>query len=358
MNAGAVMQALVGGESGGYRLADDIPIPAPKPGTMLCRVHAVALSPYDAKIVDYSNTPDAVGGCDFAGVVVEVGEGVTRFKTGDRILAVTFGLSASDKSAGAFAEYALATEDLSCRVPDELSLTQASSMGLGIATAGLALFQAPGLQLATKLVPKEESDAKVFVLVSGGATGTGTMATQLLKGAGYIPIVTCSPSNNALCESYGAVACFDYNSPTCGADIREYTDNSLTSVFDCVTDATTMKMCYEAIGSSGGKYVALEAIATTIKYTRRDVAADWLMAPTILGTPVELPGAYGRPSTPEHRRFGTDLFLLAEKWIQKGEIKHHPLEIREGGLARIPTYVNDLRVGNVRAKRQVVPLIC
>lgn len=175
------MKALVGSESGGYRLAENINIPVPKPGMMLCRVHAVALSPYDAKIVDYSNTPGAVGGCDFAGIVVGMGEGVTRFKEGDRVLAVTFGLNASDKAAGAFAEYALATEDLSCHIPENLSFAQASSMGLGIATAGLALFQAPGLDLELPRPKSANEDTPSFVLVSGGATGTGTMATQFLK---------------------------------------------------------------------------------------------------------------------------------------------------------------------------------
>ena len=116
-------------------------------------------------------------------------------------------------------------------------------------------------------------------------------------------------------------------------------------------------MCYEAIGSSGGKYIALEAVTPIVKYTRRDVRADWLMAPTLMGTPVEISGTYGRPSTPEHRKFGVELFLLAEKLLKEGRIKNHPLEIREGGLARILTYVNDLRVGNVRAKKQVVPLV-
>lgn len=178
-----VMKALVGGDTAGYRLADDIDIPVPGPGMMLCRVHAVALSPYDAKIVDYSNTPGAVGGCDFAGTVVSVGEGVTRFKEGQRVLTVTFGLNASDKTAGAFAEYALAIEDLSCHIPESLSFEQACSMGLGIATAGLALFQAPGLNLEMPRVKPaaDEENTPSFVLVSGGATGSGTMATQLLK---------------------------------------------------------------------------------------------------------------------------------------------------------------------------------
>jgi hypothetical protein len=116
-------------------------------------------------------------------------------------------------------------------------------------------------------------------------------------------------------------------------------------------------MCYEAIGSSGGTYVALEAVTQVVKYTRRDVRADWLMTPTITGNPVVIPGTYGRPSTPEHRIFGAELFLLAERLLMEGGLKNHPLDIKEGGLENIPTYVNDLRVGNVRGKRMIVPLV-
>ena len=181
MKSNTTMKALVGDESGGYRLADNINIPHPKPGTMLCCVYAVAVSSYDAKIVDYSNIPGAIGGCDFAGVVVEIGEGLKRFKVGDRVLAVTFGLNAMDKTAGAFAEYALATEDLACHVPENISLTQASSMGLAVATAGLALFQAPGLQLTMPRPDTADPDTPTFILISGGATDTGTMAIQFLK---------------------------------------------------------------------------------------------------------------------------------------------------------------------------------
>jgi NADPH:quinone reductase-like Zn-dependent oxidoreductase len=105
-------------------LADNIDIPHRKLGTMLCRVYAVAVSLYDVKIVDYSNTPGLVGRCNFAGVVVEVGEGLRRFKVGDRVLAVTFGLNAADKTAGAFAEYALGIEHLVCYIPEILLLTE------------------------------------------------------------------------------------------------------------------------------------------------------------------------------------------------------------------------------------------
>lgn len=169
------MKALVGAESGGYRLAENVDIPVPQHGSMLVQVHAVALNPRDAKIIDYSNAPDAIGGCDFAGIVVQLGEGVRRFKEGDRVLAVTFGSDALDKTRGAFAEFALAEEDISCHIPEEFSFAQACSMGLSIATAGLALFQTTGMELFMQGGTGEN------VLVSGGATATGTMITQLLK---------------------------------------------------------------------------------------------------------------------------------------------------------------------------------
>ncbi|KAM0214623.1 hypothetical protein ACHAQD_008724 [Fusarium lateritium] len=345
-----MMKALVGTGTGGYSLANEVDKPVPQPGSLLCHVKAVALNPHDAKIVEYSDAPGALGGCDFSGVVVQVGDGVKRFKEGDRLFAVTFGMNTSDKTSGAFAQYALATEDLSCPIPEAMPFTEACSMGLAIATAGLALFQAPGLQL-----PMQGGNGEA-VLVSGGATAIGTMATQMLRIAGYSPIVTCSPTNNALCESFGAEICFDYRSPTCGADIRVQAGNKLRHVLDCVVDTSTMKMNYDAIGSSGGAYVALESIPTDIKYTRRDVRANWLMAPSILGTRVNKKGAYGRPCNPQHRQFGIYLFALAEKWLQDGSIKHHPLEIREGGLGSICEGINDLRIGTVHAKKLVYPL--
>lgn len=169
------MKAIVGAESGGYRLDENVDIPIPQRGSMLVRVHAIALNPRDAKIVDYSNALGCLGGCDFAGTVAKVGEGVSRFREGDRVLAVTFGSDTLDKTKGAFAEFALAEEDISCHIPESFSFTQACSIGLSMATAGLALFQAPGLELPMQGLTGET------VLVSGGATATGTMATQLLK---------------------------------------------------------------------------------------------------------------------------------------------------------------------------------
>lgn len=262
------MRALVGADSGsGYTLAQDAPIPVPPPGTLLVRVHSVAFNPRD----------DANKRVDFAGTVTQLGEGVTRFQVGDRVLASSaFGPDATDKSKveRAFAEFALAEQDSSIRVPDAMDFAEASSIGLGLAAAVSQL---------SLTHDDNNHNNNTTVLISGGATPTGIVATQLLKTAGYTPIVTCSPADNALCREHGAAACFDNTSPACGADIRVHTDNGLLYALDCIADDVTMKMCYEALGSGSGSssyYFGLgkPASAIAVKYTRRDVRADWTLA--------------------------------------------------------------------------------
>ncbi|KAK1975927.1 chaperonin 10-like protein [Colletotrichum cereale] len=362
------MKAVIGGNPGQYRLVDGLDTPRPGPGTMLCRVHAVALNPADAKMADFAMTPGAIGGADFAGTVVEVGDGVTRFRAGDRVFALAFGLNPANSAMGAFAEYSLATEHLTCKIAEGMSFEESCSMGVAVATAGMALFHELRLPLPLPLPAptpggstrgaEERVGFSTFpVLVSGGATCTGTMAIQFLKCAGLTPIVTCSPSNFALCRSYGAAACFDYNLPGCGDSIRMYTDDKLAHVLDCVTDSTTMKMCYKAIGPAGGTYVALETFPTTVQYTRRDVRASWILGSSLFGHAVEFSGAYGRPASRAHRDFAARLFPLVEGLLDAGLIKNHPIDVRGGGLGALAGGIEELRKGKVRAKKLVFPLV-
>src|SRR5262245_16206982 len=88
--------------------------PQPGPGEVLVRVHAAGLDrgtwhlmtgrPYLMRLMGFgfSAPKNPILGLDLAGTVVEVGEGVTRFRAGDAV----FGIG-----RGAFAEYACARED-------------------------------------------------------------------------------------------------------------------------------------------------------------------------------------------------------------------------------------------------------
>jgi NADPH:quinone reductase-like Zn-dependent oxidoreductase len=80
-------------------------------------------------------------GCDYMGTVVQVGTKVTKkFAPGDRIAGFTHGVNAVEKEDGCFAEYAVVKGDVQCKVPDNVSDEDASTLGVGIATVGQGLY--------------------------------------------------------------------------------------------------------------------------------------------------------------------------------------------------------------------------
>lgn len=172
-------QALVGCSGGELELVVDLDLPESlHPDQILCKVGAVALNPVDFKISDYSPVHGGVAGFDFAGEVVNVGYAVKRFQIGERVLGISHGQNALDKSTGAFAEYSIAMEDLCCKIPDSMGYEEASTFGVAVATAGCSISAYLGLPLPDCPVESTES---CYVLVSGGATSTGKIAVQLLN---------------------------------------------------------------------------------------------------------------------------------------------------------------------------------
>jgi NADPH:quinone reductase-like Zn-dependent oxidoreductase len=146
----------------------DIPRPTPKPNEILVQVHAAGLNPVDNVIPKGMFKPilkfqlPATLGSDLAGVVVEVGGRVTRFKPGDAVFASTF-----DLGSGALAEFARVPEDAAALKPPNLDFVQAASIPM----VGLTSWQA--LKERIRLKP----DQKVFI--PAGAGGIGTFAIQL-----------------------------------------------------------------------------------------------------------------------------------------------------------------------------------
>ena len=61
---------------------------------------------------------------------------------------------------------------------------------------------------------------------------------------------------------------------------------------------------------------------------------DAFRAPGMVGDAVMLPGTYGRPSTPEHRKFAAGLFQLAEGLIREGKISSHAFGIEKEARLR------------------------
>ncbi|EGU86419.1 hypothetical protein FOPG_16510 [Fusarium oxysporum f. sp. conglutinans race 2 54008] len=347
----AVRKALIGKCRGEYEVVHDAPIPDLQPDQMLCKTKAVALNPADAKTIDNSPSP-GIGGYDFSGTVVQVGSSVTRFKPGDEVFGFVHGLNADNRDSGAFTDHVIATAELCCKMPASMTSNQACTMALALGTVGYAMFK----QLGLAMPGSKGGERPEYALVAGGNTSSGRMAIQLLRLSGIKPIVTCSVNANAVMNDLGAFQTFDYRSSTCGREIKNLTRNTLVHALDCVTSVDTMAMCFEAIGAKGGKYVALEAPPTQVKYIRRDITVDWVQALSLFGKPVKLEGVYGRPASPLDRQFAAYLYQEAEKWTEQGLIRGPDFQLGKDGLEGIRDGIDHVRKGQVQGYKLVYPI--
>jgi NADPH:quinone reductase-like Zn-dependent oxidoreductase len=173
--------------------------PTPKANELLVQVHAASVNPIDNmiptglfKAVVKLQLPATLGS-DLAGVVIEVGSGVTRFKVGDEVFANTF-----DLGTGAIAEFAVVPERAAAPKPANLDFVQAASIPL----VGLTSWQA--LRARAQLQPGQ----KVFI--PAGSGGIGTFAIQLGKVLGAQVATTTSTGNVGLVRGLGADEVVDY----------------------------------------------------------------------------------------------------------------------------------------------------
>lgn len=154
----------------------DIPTPAPGPGEVLIKIEASAVNPFDlilrqGYMAQFIPLPlPAVLGGDAAGTISALGEGVTGFAVGDRVIA---DFPANGK--GAHAEYGVVPSTSVAKLPAALSFEQ----GASLVKAGLT-----GRQTVEALGVK----AGDRVLVSGGLGTVGRSAIQYLKQIGAKPV--------------------------------------------------------------------------------------------------------------------------------------------------------------------------
>lgn len=186
------------GRSSGIGFAD-LPRPTLQPDEMLVKVHAAGLNPIDTMIPKGTFKPvlqfrlPATLGSDLAGVVLEVGSQVSRFKPGDAVFASLF-----DLGLGSLAEFAVVPERVAALKPSNLDFVQAASVPMVGLTSWQALKERAGVREGQK------------VFIPAGSGGIGTLAIQLAKHLGAKVGTTVSTGNIELVRSLGADEIVDY----------------------------------------------------------------------------------------------------------------------------------------------------
>ncbi|KAI9694880.1 MAG: hypothetical protein M1822_000496 [Bathelium mastoideum] len=347
--------------SQGQAAVEEVPVPKLRPDYLLVKTSYVALNPTDWKHIDKIPTPGATVGCDYSGTVVDVGPQVKKsFKKGDRVAGFVHGGNAVEKEDGAFGDYLVAKGDVQMKVPDSVSDEDAATLGVGIATVAQGLYQRVGLPW-----PNAPAKEKFPVLIYGGSTATGAMAIQFAKLSNLEPIVTCSPRNFQYCQSLGATHCFDYNSPSCGADIRAHTNDSLFYAFDCISEGPSPQICCDALSTTtapashphpprdGGKPL-YSALLPVSDFPRDDVTHAYTLAYSAIGEYFTMgPGGREFAASEEDKEYQERFWEVATALVAEGKIAPHEKDTRQGGLQGILEGLDDLRNGRVSGKKVV-----
>lgn len=189
---------------------DDIEVPVAGRGQVLIKVHAASVNRPDI-VQREGNYPPPAGdseiiGLEVAGTIESIGEGVSRYKAGERVFALVGG--------GGYAEYAVAYEGHTMPIPESLDFRQAACICETYITAWL------------NAIVLGEAKAGDTFLLHGGGGGVNTAAIQLCKSliSDCKIIVTASTGKLDRVKSQGADHVIDYKSQSFVEVVKEITE--------------------------------------------------------------------------------------------------------------------------------------
>lgn len=217
------MRAIQVKKTGGPEVLDlvDIPTPQPKPGEVLVRVAASGVNFIDTYFREgrYPANLPFTPGQEAAGVVEQLGEGVTGFAVGDNV--------AWNGTRGTYAEFACAPAKDLLHVPHGMSLENAAAVLLQGLTAHYLVHDTYKIQRGDT------------VLAHAGAGGVGLLLTQMAKMLGARVITTVSTDQKAeLSREAGADHVVLYTRENFADAIKRIAPEGLPVVYDSVGKTT------------------------------------------------------------------------------------------------------------------------
>ncbi|OUR77093.1 NAD(P)-dependent alcohol dehydrogenase [Alphaproteobacteria bacterium 46_93_T64] len=235
----------------------DREIPKPGPGEILVRMKASAINYRDFLTISFASsrgiTEERIPNSDGAGIVEEVGVGVTAFKSGDRVVGCFFqdwiGGSITERTMasalggpidGVLAEYAVFKEDGALPMPEHMSFEEASTLPCAALTAWNCLIEKGG---AT-------AGSTALLLGTGGVS---IFALQMAKASGIRTIVTSSSDEKlARVKEMGASDVINYRTtPDWEHRVKELTGGNGVDVVVEVGGAGTLAKSVESVRVGG-----------------------------------------------------------------------------------------------------------
>jgi NADPH2:quinone reductase len=212
------------------------PTPAPAAGEILVKVASAGVNRPDVmqRMGLYPPPPGAtdIPGLEIAGEVVARGAGASRWKDGDKVMALVVG--------GGYAEYCLAHESHALPIPPGLSPVEAAAVPETFFTVWYNAFERGRLSAGETL------------LVHGGSSGIGTTAIRLAQAFGARVITTAgSPEKCAACRELGADVAVNYKTEDFVAATKKATDGRGADVILDMVGGSYIERNYDAAAVEG-----------------------------------------------------------------------------------------------------------
>jgi len=280
----------------------NLPEPALGPGQVRIRMRAAGVNFADCVLVrgQYQEKPELpfAPGLEGAGEIMEVGDGVSDFKPGDRVMALL--------SAGGYAEQAVCSAATVFHIPDGMDDTTAAAFPVAYGTSHLALSHRANLKAGETL------------LVLGAGGGVGLTAIECGKAMGATVVAAASTAEKLeLARARGA----DH--------LINYADEDLRGTLRKITDGQGVDVVYDPVGGDLAQ-AAMRSLAWSgrflvIGFASGDVPqfpANYLLVKNISIVGVYW-GAY-RTREPETFRAG---FTELTQWWADGKLSPHVSQV-------------------------------
>ena len=184
----------------------DVATPVPEAGEVLVSIKAASLNPVDWKlatgVAPWWREPH-IAGLDGAGIVTALGDGVSEFSIGDRVV-----WHGDLNRQGVFAEFATVPSHVISKIPENVSFEAAAALPC----AGYTAFQG--------LVRKAHLQSGDVVVVQGANGGVGGFGVQIAKSRDATAIALTRPEKAHIARRLGADHVLDYRAPDLAEKIR------------------------------------------------------------------------------------------------------------------------------------------
>ena len=277
---------------------EDLPSPKPGAGEVVISVKAASVNFPDVLIIQnkYQFKPPLPfsPGSELAGLVKEVGSGVTAFRPGDRVMAFT--------TYGAFAEEVKTEASRLLPLPEKMDFVTGAAFVLTYGTSDHALRDRAALKEGETL------------LVLGAAGGVGLAAIEIGKALGA-RVIACASSDEklAVCRQHGAEEGINYASE----DLRER--------IKVLTEGRGIDVVYDAVGGPYSepafRSLAWRGRLLVVGFAAGDIPKLPLNLPLLKGASV-VGVFWGDFARREPKAFAASMQQLG-RWYAEGRLKPH-----------------------------------